>query len=131
MNGISGLGSQPSLLTNVERPQIGNQPDVGQAFQDFVAGTFFKQMLKALRSTVHEPAYMHGGKAEEMFQSQMDQQIAEDLARDHGADFAGPMYTTFATHLRHKLQQQGATSAPLPPAESNSAADTPVAKIGK
>jgi hypothetical protein len=42
----------------------------------------------------------------------MDQQIAEELARDHGAEFARPMFTTFAAHLRSRLQQQGSTSTP-------------------
>lgn len=70
-----------------------------KAFQDFVAGTFFKQMLKALRSGQDKPAYLHGGQAEEMFQSQLDQQVAEDLAKNHGSAFSDSLYESFRTQL--------------------------------
>lgn len=66
-----------------------------EAFQEFVAGTFYGQMLKALRSTQSKPAYFHGGAAEDVFQAQFDQQIAGDLAREHGAQFAGPLFNAF------------------------------------
>ena len=61
------------------RPHGGN-PDAREAFQAFVAGTFYKQMLSSLRSTVHKSEMFHGGRAEEVFQGQLDQQVAEDLA---------------------------------------------------
>ena len=35
-----------------------------KAFQDAVGGLFFGQMIKALRSGVGKPAYLHGGQAE-------------------------------------------------------------------
>lgn len=76
------------------RPSRG-ELDARQTFQDFVAGTFYKQMLKALRKTLDKPAYMHGGQAENIFQSQMDQQVAEDLAASQGATIADPLYTAF------------------------------------
>ena len=34
-------------------------------------------MLKAMRSTVDKPAYFHGGQAEEVFRSQLDQHLAD------------------------------------------------------
>lgn len=49
-------------------------------FQDFAAGTFYKEMLKSLRKMHNKPAYMYGGHAEEVFQGQMDQQVAETFA---------------------------------------------------
>jgi Rod binding domain-containing protein len=81
-----------------EKPQ--DDLTAREAFQDFVAGTFFKQMLKSLRATQGKPAYFHGGQAEEMFQSQLDQQVAEDLAKTHGAPFADRLFEAFSNRQR-------------------------------
>jgi len=62
------------------------------AFQDFVAGTFYKEMLKSLQKMHGKPAYVYGGHAEEIFQGQMDQQIAEDMAHSKGAAISDPLY---------------------------------------
>ena len=70
-----------------------------EAFQEFVAGTFYKEMLKALRSTQNEPAYFHGGYAENVFQGQLDQTIAEDLARTQGAAFSEPLFSAFSQQM--------------------------------
>ncbi len=78
-----------------------------QAFQDFVAGTFFKMMLKSLRSTQGEVAYIGGGQAEQTFRGQLDQQIAEELAREHGEAFSAPLYPNFRSYLDGKQLVQG------------------------
>ncbi len=70
-----------------------------EAFQDFVAGTFFQQMLKSMRSTEQELPYIGGGQAEKVFRQQLDQQIAGDLAKSHGAAFADSLYEVFASRL--------------------------------
>ena len=58
--------------------------DLKEAFGQFVGETFFAQMLKSMRATVGEPAYFHGGHAEEQFQARLDQQIAQELASGGG-----------------------------------------------
>ena len=78
-----------------------------EAFQDFVAGTFYKEMLKSLRSSSEKPAYFHGGQAEEMFQSQLDQQVAEDFARIDGAKFSDTLYQAM-------MQRDVAIDVPAP-----------------
>ncbi len=111
MNAASQLET-PQILNPLE-PQLagsgqastsatatGDKTDkVRETFQDFVAGTFYKQMFKALRSGQDKPAYLHGGAAEEMFQGQLDQQVAEDLARHHGAQFSDSMYDSFQRQI--------------------------------
>ena len=74
--------------------------EVREKFQDFVAGTFFKQMFKALRKSQGQPAYFHGGQAEEMFQSQLDQQVAEDVARTHGAPLSDSLFEAYLQKRR-------------------------------
>ncbi|WP_339749706.1 rod-binding protein [uncultured Rubinisphaera sp.] len=78
-----------------------------EAFQKFVASTFYKQMLKALRSTQQTVQYMDGGQAEQAFRSQLDQQISEDLAENHGAAFSDSLYDRFQNNLDTKRAQAG------------------------
>ncbi len=71
---------------------VAKAEDIRQAFTSFVGETFFAQMTKAMRSTVQKPAYFHGGQAEEVFQSQLDQQLAQELTTSSGDRFAQPMF---------------------------------------
>ncbi len=82
--------------TNTDGPST----ETKEAFQDFVGGTFFKMMLKSLRDGQEKSAYFHGGQAEDVFQGQLDQQVAEDLARTHGAAFADSMFQQFSYQIR-------------------------------
>jgi len=104
MNAVTGSPSIaqtfPLLAGRSNRTPTGNEQNVKQAFQDFVAGTFYKQMLKSLRKTQRPAAYFNGGQAEKIFQGQMDQQIAENLAHDHGAAFADPLFQTFSVQIK-------------------------------
>jgi len=100
---VSGVSNATSSLVSppTEKPSD-EQLKVKEAFQDFVAGTLFKEMFKSLRKTHDKPAYFHGGQAEEMFQGQLDQQVAEDLARQHGGAFADPLFDAFTQQQRFK-----------------------------
>ena len=71
-----------------------------EAFQKFVASTFYKQMLKALRSTQQTVQYMDGGQAEQAFRSQLDQE-------NHGAAFSDSLYDRFQNNLDTKRAQAG------------------------
>jgi Rod binding domain-containing protein len=71
-------------------------------FQDFAAGTFYKEMLKSLRKMHNKPAYMYGGHAEEIFQGQMDQQVAENMARNKGSQISDPLFQGFLTRTGNR-----------------------------
>lgn len=68
---------------------------VREAFDDFVGQTFFSQLLSSMRKTVDKPAYFHGGRAEEMFQGQLDQHLAEHMTEASNEQFSGPMFELF------------------------------------
>ena len=70
--------------------------EVKKVFQEFAAGTFYREMLGSLRKGTGKPAYFHGGQAEDIFRAEMDRLIVDDLAAKHGEGFAGPLYETFA-----------------------------------
>jgi Rod binding domain-containing protein len=80
-----------------------NDAKLERAFQKFVAGTFYKQMLKSLRKMEKKPAYFYGGQAEEIFRSQMDQEVSESLAKRPGDPLAGSLYHAFAQRMRPDL----------------------------
>ncbi len=96
---ISPLNSQ----TTVELAAHSNAPNVSedalterQAFDRFIGTTFYGQMLAAMQKTVAKPAYFHGGQAEEMFRSQLNQVLAEKLAENTSEQLTGPMFELFS-----------------------------------
>ena len=84
----SVLSASPNPPRNVSE----NDTEYREAFDSFVGQVFFGQMLKAMRSTVGKPAYFHGGRAEEIFQQQLDQVVAEKLSDASAEQFSGPMF---------------------------------------
>src|SRR4051812_9228976 len=70
----------------------GSADEVREKFTQFVGEAFFGQMMKAMRSTVGKPAYFYGGRAEEVFQGQLDQTMAQQLTKDSASKFADPMF---------------------------------------
>ncbi len=95
-----------SAIASVSAPTT---PDLKPTFQKAVAGMLFGQMLKAMRSTVGKPAYLHGGQAEELFQGQLDQTLVAQLAEDNGGDYVGDLYDQFRRQL--KLPAESTPSA--------------------
>ncbi len=82
-----------------------------EKFTQFVGETFFGQMIKAMRSTVGKPAYFHGGRAEEVFQGQLDQTLAQHLTEVSSDRFVEVMF-----HRQFpRLDQAAATGDPSAP----------------
>ncbi|MCH8850038.1 MAG: rod-binding protein [Chloroflexi bacterium] len=108
MNGIglpsipTNLAQPPPPVFQPPNPAVGEEGDdeFRKTFQQFVGQTLFGQMLKAMRSTVGKPAYFHGGRAEEIFRQQLDQVLAEKLAKASGEQFSQPMFDLFSLNRR-------------------------------
>ena len=105
---IIPAGNQQALYTQRQFPTPVNPPSGGgeddqqlrEAFDSFVGQTFFGQMLSAMRKTLGKPAYFHGGRAEEIFQQQLDQVLGEKLADASADKFSGPMFELFVLDRR-------------------------------
>ncbi len=69
--------------------------ELREAFRSFVGETFYGQLLGAMRKTVNKPAYMHGGRAEEIFQGQLDQLLSQHMSEATAETFADPMFELF------------------------------------
>jgi Rod binding domain-containing protein len=72
--------------------------ELRKAFTDFVGQTLFGQLIASMRATQGEPAYMHGGQAEKIFQGQFDQVLAEEMTKASADSLANPMYDLFRQH---------------------------------
>lgn len=74
------------------KQQIANAKEVQETFRTFVGESFFGQLMKSMRSTQGKPAYFHGGQAEEVFQSQLDQTLAQEMTAASADKIADPMF---------------------------------------
>lgn len=100
LNGIKPL--RPGAVSAEQ--QLASATEVRDTFRKFVGEAFFGQMLKAMRSTQNKPAYFHGGHAEEVFQSQLDQVLSEHMTEASADTIADPMF-------RQQFPQQAAILA--------------------
>jgi flagellar protein FlgJ len=92
----SVFGTQPVL------PMAGqgkSPEELKEKFTQFVGETFYGQMIKAMRSTVGKPAYFYGGRGEDVFQGQLDQQLAQHLTEATAETFAKPLFNHQFPHL--------------------------------
>ena len=83
---------------NLEQTSKGSpqaSPELKEAFEEFVGQTFFSEMIKAARTGQQKPAYFHGGRAEEVFQSQFDQMLSEQMSEVSAETVAEPMLELF------------------------------------
>ncbi len=87
--------SQPPLTAEgIEKSQT------QEAFTDFVGQTLFGSMLASMRKSTGKPAYLHGGRTEEVFQKQLDQKIVEELTDASADTIADPMFELFNMQRR-------------------------------
>lgn len=89
-----------------------NGPVLPEAFDQFVGDTFFRQMLKSLRSTTGKPAYFHGGQAEEMFQSQLDELLITDMVKATKDSFSADLFKQ--QFPQHPTGSEQTSDIPLP-----------------
>ncbi len=92
--------AKSSLADSTPTKSSGGSEELQEAFQDFVGQTLFGSMLASMRKTLEKPAYMHGGRAEEVFQQQMDQHLVENITSASASSIAGPMFDLFNLQRR-------------------------------
>lgn len=93
---ISSLPASTQLMQARAPEQAAPAKDATrEVFDDFVGQTFYGQMLGAMRQSQKKPAYFHGGRAEEVFQQQLDQILAESMTKAGVDSLAGPMFELF------------------------------------
>ena len=96
------LKMEPDLATRLEDndSQKDEPSELEEKFTEFVGQTLFGSMLASMRKTLGKPAYMHGGRTEEVFQKQLDQLMVEDLTEASADSIASPMFDLFNMQKR-------------------------------
>jgi hypothetical protein len=94
-----GAADANALADSVKNKKASDE-DVRAAFQEFVGKTFYGQLLKSMRQSMGKPAYFHGGRGEEVFQSQLDQLVVERIAETSAGSLADSLYDLTALSRR-------------------------------
>ena len=92
--------------------QLADAEEVQQTFRQFVGEAFFGQLMKSMRSTLGKPAYFHGGQAEEIFRSQLDQTLAEHMTEASADTIADPMFHQQFPSQAELLRREAADHRP-------------------
>ncbi|PQO30708.1 hypothetical protein C5Y96_14705 [Blastopirellula marina] len=80
------------------------QGQLREKFDQFVGESMFGQMLKSMRESVGKPAYFHGGRAEEVFQSQLDQLLVEKISDASAEQISQPMFELFTANMGNRQE---------------------------
>ncbi len=88
LNTIKPLRQGPASA----QQQLDDAKEVRDTFRTFIGESFFGQMMKSMRSTQGKPAYFHGGHAEEVFRSQLDQTLSQEMTEASADQIADPMF---------------------------------------
>jgi peptidoglycan hydrolase FlgJ len=89
---------QPSGLAALNAPaskKTGKNEELRESFDSFVGETFYGQMIKSMHKMHDKPAFLYGGRAEEAFQSQLDQTWAEQMSKANAHSFTDSMFNLF------------------------------------
>ena len=81
-----------TAVASTVRRNAHDTPELHKAFTDFVGQTFFGEMVKQMRASVHKSEMFHGGMGEDIFQTQLDQIMVERVSETSAATFSDPMY---------------------------------------
>ena len=100
--GEANFGPSPLDASALGRSEAidADPQELRDRFTEFVGQTFFGSVLASMRKTVGKPAYMHGGRGEEVFQQQLDQVIVKELSTASADQFADPMFDLFQMQRR-------------------------------
>lgn len=120
----------PAPVSDSGHP-IAASPKVRDLFNKAIGGTFYRQMLSALRSSTGNAAYLDGGQTEKIFQSQFDELIIERLSERNGNVFADKLVEQWERLQNARFQsaelKAGAERAAASEIEANQPAGEDVA----
>ncbi len=97
---MTSINPNAPLQNNLLQPAPPERPEVQEKFTEFVGQTLFGSMLASMRKSVAKPAYMHGGRTEEVFQQQLDQHIVKNLSDASADTISDPMFELFNLQRR-------------------------------
>ncbi len=87
--------SNADLLTQLRDGRITDPDDRLRAATQLLEGTFYQEMFKAMRGTVPEGGAISGGTGQDMFESLLDQHVADAAAGQSDRGLGSALYRHF------------------------------------
>ncbi|GHT26072.1 hypothetical protein FACS18942_02770 [Planctomycetales bacterium] len=78
--------------TKQEKPLSDEDKRFKEVLHQFVGQTLFGQMLKSMRASQKKNPYFDGGRAEEIFQGQLDAVLTDQMTKSTSRSLSDPMY---------------------------------------
>ncbi len=78
----------PTKLTAQEKEDLKKLKDLSLQFE----GIFINQLMQAMRKTIPKNEYLSGGMGEDMFNSLLDMEYANEMSRSGESDIATNLY---------------------------------------
>lgn len=94
MNSVTGPGGT-DVLAALKSGRIKDGDARLRAAAHLLESSFYEELFQAMRSTVPEGGVVSGGSGEDMFQSMMDQNIAEAAAMKSEDGLGSALYRYF------------------------------------
>ncbi len=87
--------SNPDLLTQLRNGRITDPDDRLRAATQLLEGTFYQEMFKAMRGTIPEGGAVSAGAGQDMFESLLDQHVADAAAGQSSRGLGSALYHYF------------------------------------
>lgn len=113
-----------SVSTNVspaQLPKPNQDEELKKKFGEFVGETFYRQLFKAMRASTGKNAYLNGGQAEKMFQSQLDDLLIQQMSQSRGGSLSAELFAQY--------QRQTKSQTPQSPSSGNMAPNGPLSPL--
>ena len=93
---MPSLSPSPSTFS-LQSPTAKAPEDLStrEAFDGFVAGTLFREMLKSMRTSMGETPYFGNGQADEIFRERLDGELADRMASTGGKTITQDLFEAF------------------------------------
>ncbi len=102
MSPLSLPSHPPSQIRNPAPETPAADLSTREAFDGFVAGTLFREMLKSLRTSTGDTPYFGNGQADKIFRERLDGQIADQLAATGGQSLTQELFEAFGNQTALK-----------------------------
>ncbi|MDR1484935.1 MAG: rod-binding protein [Planctomycetaceae bacterium] len=101
-NSTSGVYKPPTTAKVENIVGKSDEIEFRELFHKFIGQVLFGQMLKSMRATQQKNPYFHGGRAEEIFQDELDNKLVEQLTTSTTKNLSEPMYNQFKRQQNQK-----------------------------
>jgi flagellar protein FlgJ len=88
----SGVGETERKLQYLRTPRADSEPKRLRAAAQELEAYFLHMLIREMRKTVSKNPLLSGGKAEEVFQDFLDEEIARELGRSNQLGLADLIY---------------------------------------